>query len=281
MDNNIPTFTPPIPTFAPPTNGYVSGQSCYFHQNEPAVDECARCGKPLCQDCVDNYQVTGGDYAGEPLCYDCCQELVADNVRELTKNKRKIKFHFILSIIGMSIGFLIGLISGIAAGTIAGGLIYGVIFAGVGGCFLSFLKFYFSMLWTCIKVGFKQAFENGIWGVIGVILRFMFEVVVAVFKCIYYTIRNTIDYIKYIKQTSGFIESDKQALQQMADYMEYTLVRSQNVGVDLATLMNDQLSNNSYAQNVMQNGEAHAEASLRECVTSINENGEIIRSFAA
>ena len=69
----------------------------------------------------------------------------------------------------------------------------------------------------------------------------------------------------------------------MDEYMEYTLIRSQNRGVDLADLMNQdsRLYNNSYAQNVMANGEAQAEASIRNCVTSINENGEIIRSFAA
>lgn len=68
----------------------------------------------------------------------------------------------------------------------------------------------------------------------------------------------------------------------MADYMEYTLVRSRNVGVDLATLMNEdsELSNNSYAQAVVANGEAAAEASLRNAAVTFNEHGEIIRSFA-
>lgn len=68
----------------------------------------------------------------------------------------------------------------------------------------------------------------------------------------------------------------------MADYMEYTLVRSQNVGVDLATLMTEdsQLYNNSYAQSVMNNGEETAAASVRAAAVSFNEHGEIIRNFA-
>ena len=65
--------------------------------------------------------------------------------------------------------------------------------------------------------------------------------------------------------------------------MEYTQVMSMNKGVDLETLMHEgsKLYNNSYAQSVATNGEIAADAHLRQCVTTIAENGEIIRSFAA
>lgn len=294
QQNGVPTFTPPTQTFTPPSNsrGTRGEPACHFHNDEPAVAQCAKCGKLLCQDCVDSYGVSSGEYEGQALCYDCCQELVAENVRDLTKNKRKIKFHFILSIIGMSIGFLYGfiapLVAMISAGSFSGegllsAFLTGIIAAGIGGCFLSFIKFYFSLLWNCLKVGFQQAFQNGIWGVIGVFIRFFIEIFVAIFQCVYYSIKNTIYYIKYLKETSGFIESDTQALQQMKDYMEYTLIRSQNKGVDLETLMGDEsvLANNSFARMVQNEGEDAAEASIRNCVASINENGEIIRSFAA
>ena len=67
----------------------------------------------------------------------------------------------------------------------------------------------------------------------------------------------------------------------MQDYMEYTMIRNQNRGVDIATLLNQksELADNSYAQMVQQKGEEGAEAALRDCVATINENGEIIRSF--
>ena len=69
----------------------------------------------------------------------------------------------------------------------------------------------------------------------------------------------------------------------MADYMEYTMIRNQNRGVDIETLLNQksELADNSYARMVQQKGEEGAEAALRDCVATINENGEIIRSFAA
>ena len=83
-------------------------------------------------------------------------------------------------------------------------------------------------------------------------LSIIFQIIVIVFKCIFITVSNTIQYIIYLKKTQGFIESDTAALQQMRDYMQYTLVRNQNKGVDLEDLMNEgsELYNNSYAQAV-------------------------------
>lgn len=119
-DAGIPTFTPPTPTFTPPSDAKptFNGPACYYHSDEPAVAQCARCGKYICQDCYDNYGVSGGEYQGHALCYDCCQQLVAENIADLKKNKNKIKFQFILSIIGMVIGFILGMSAGIESGDI-------------------------------------------------------------------------------------------------------------------------------------------------------------------
>lgn len=275
----IPTFTPPTPTFTPPADAKptFNGPACYYHKDEPAVAKCARCGKFICQDCFDNYGVTNDEYAGQALCYDCCQQLVAENVAELTRNKNKIKFQFILSIIGMALGFIFGMSAGIESGDIGAGFVSGLICACIGGVFLSAMKAFFSLTWEAIKIAFAGQF-----GILTV-LSIIFQIIVIAFKCIWVTISNTIQYIIYLKRTSGFIESDKAALAQMADYMEYTLIRNQNRGVDIETLLNQksELADNSYARMVQEQGEEGAEAVLRGCVASINENGEIIRSFAA
>lgn len=275
----VPTFTPPTPTFTPPADPKptFNGPACYYHKDEPAVAKCARCGKFICQDCFDNYGVTNDEYAGQALCYDCCQQLVAENVAELTRNKNKIKFQFILSIVGMVLGFIVGMSAGIESGDIGAGFVSGLICACIGGVFLSALKAFFSLTWEVIKIAFAGQF-----GILTV-LSIIFQIIVIVFKCIWVTISNTIQYIIYLKRTSGFIESDKAALAQMADYMEYTLIRNQNRGVDIETLLNQksELADNSYARMVQEQGEEGAEAVLRGCVASINENGEIIRSFAA
>lgn len=276
-DSAAPVFTPPTPTFTPPAAAKPSygGVTCYYHTSEPAVAQCARCGKYICKDCFDNYGVSGGDYAGQALCYDCCQQLVAENVAELTKNKKKIKFQFILSIVGIAIGFILGFAAGIGEGfgtALIGGLLYGCI----GGVFLSAIKAYFSMLWEAIKTGLES-------GWVAAVIGLLIGCIVIAFKCIWATISNTVQYISYLKKTSGFIESDTAALQQMKDYMEYTMIRNQNRGVDLETLLNEksELADNSYARMVRDQGEEGAEATLRGCVASINENGEIIRSLAA
>lgn len=277
QNGNIPTFTPPTaPTFTPPVQEQHNGPVCYHHTSEPAVASCARCGKYICKDCAEAYGVTSGEYAGKHLCYDCCEQIVADNVAELTANKAKIKGQFILQIVGMVIGFIVGFGAGISSdfGT---ALLGGFIYACIGGVFLSAVKAFLSLTWDAIKIAFAGQF-----GIL-TILSIIFNVLVITIKCIWVTVTNTIYYITYLKKTQGFIESDTEALNQMRAYMEYTLVRNNNKGVDLEDLMNEgsELYNNSYAQAVRANGEEAADAALRQATTMINERGEIIRDFRA
>lgn len=266
----VPTFTPPTPTFEPPKDvkPQFNGPACYYHKDEPAVAKCARCGKFICQDCFDNYQVSVGEYAGKALCYDCCQQIVATNVDELKKNKNKIMFQFVLSIIGMVFGLIVGVSGG-------GGFAGAIIGIAVGGVLLSALKVFFSLVWDVIKIA-----VSGQFGIL-TILSIIWNILVLIVKCLITTISNTVYYITYLKKTSGFIESDTAALQQMADYMEYTMIRNQNRGVDIETLLNQksELADNSYAQMVQQRGEEGAEAAMRDCVATFNEHGEIIRNF--
>ena len=274
----VPTFTPPpAPKFTPPPRPTFSGPACHFHPDEPAVKRCARCGKYICQDCVDNYQVTNDEYEGKPLCYDCCQELVSDNISQLQANLNKIKFQFGLSIVGIVIGFILGLSAGISGGDFGAGLLAGLIYGCVGGVFLSAMKAFFSLMWDAIKIAFAGQF--GILTIISIIV----QIFVIMIKCVFVTISNTVQYIIYIKKTSGFIESDTRFLQQIKDYMEYTLVRNKYEGVDIETLLAQEitLADNSFAQMVREQGEDQAEATLRGVTATINEHGEIIRSFAA
>lgn len=267
----IPTFKVPsddIPTFTAPPKPHFDGPACHYHNDEPAVGRCARCGKPLCQDCCDSYGVSSGQYEGKHLCYDCTQQLVAENVAELNANLNKIKGQFILQIIGMVIGFMYGM-------SVDGGFIVGLICACIGGVFLSAVKAFLTLAGDCIKIAI-----DGQFGVL-TIISIIFHLCVIVVRCIWVTVTQTIQYIIYIKKTSGFIESDSKYLEQIKEYMEYTMIRQQNRGVDLETLMQEgsQLYNNSFAQMVRDQGEESAEAYMSQCVTRIAENGEIIRDF--
>lgn len=275
QNGTIPTFTPPkTPTFTPPKNEH-NGPVCYHHTNEPAAAQCARCGKYVCKDCAKAYTVAIGEYANKTLCYDCCEQIVSNNISELTANKNIVKGQFVLQIIGMVIGFILGMSSGISSGDIGSGFIAGLIYACIGGVFLSAIKAFFSLVWDSIKIALAGQFG---WLTI---LSIIFNIIVIVFKCIWITLSQTVQYIIYLKRTAGFIEADTQALQRMKDYMEYTLVRSQNKGVDLETLMNEgsELYNNTYAQSVRDDGENVADEALRQATTMINEHGEIIRDF--
>lgn len=276
-----PTFTPPAQTFTPPTRTH-NGAVCYYHQDEPAVAKCARCGKYICKDCFDSYGVSIGEYAGQALCYDCTQQLVAENVETLKKNKKKITTTFILTIIGMIVGIIFAFSMGAESGSSGSagvqtrpGVLPILLGAMIGGCFWTFIKCWFARVRGAVAGGGFNIVSI----VLGLILGFVIEGVLSIYR----TIRKIIECIIYLKRTSGFIESDSAALRQMSDYMEYTLVRNQNRGVDIETLLreNSQLADNSVAQMARTQTEEQIEASMRSCLATINENGEIIRSFAA
>ena len=261
---DVPTFTPPTgnaPTFTPPTRNF-NGPVCFHHPEEPAVAKCGRCGKYICKDCAEAYTVSGGEYANQCLCYDCCQAIVAENVETLKKQKAVILTNFIITIIGMIIGAALFSSESDAPGSF---IIFGMLW---GGSFWFWLKYSLGEWWHDPK---GPSWE-------GFVTACLFGALIAPFK----TIIKIVKCIKYLISTSKSIENDSEALQQMTAYMEYTQVRSRNKGVDLETLMgqHSELYNNSYAQMVRSQGEAAADEMLRQCTTTIAENGEIIRSFA-
>jgi len=261
--NNAPVFTPPLnntPVFVPPVRS-INGPVCYHHNDEPAVAQCTRCGKYICKDCSEAYTVGAGEYANQCLCYDCCKALFAESVEILKKQKAKIITTFLVTIIGMVFGAAMFSETGSAAA-----IIFGMLWIG--------------SFWVWIKSSISGWWNNpagrSLAGFVGACIG---GAIIAPIK----TIIKIVQCIKYLIRTSKSIEEDSSALQQMSDYMEYTLVMSRNKGVDLETLMGQgsELYNNSYAQVFNTQGEAAADAMLRQCTTTIAENGEIIRSFAA
>lgn len=282
QNQEIPTFTPPednAPIFTPPTEvkRQFSGPSCYYHADEPAVARCARCGKNLCKDCCDSYGVSAGQYAGKHLCYDCTQELVSENVQALQQNYATIKGQYTVCIIGCVIGAIIGLVWG-SSGGVGGSLIYGLLCAAIGGSAGNFFKRFGAAI-----PGFFVSTGNVVLSVCIGLFKFVACFFLYAIMALFETIKKIASYISYMKKTSGFIESDTAALQQMKDYMEYTMIRNKNRGIDIETLLAQEstLADNSFAQMVREQGEDKAEANLRGVTATINEHGEIIRSFAA
>lgn len=282
-ENNIPTFTPPqndIPTFTPPKQDQSNAARCYYHNDEVAVGKCVRCGKKLCKECCDTYGFSSGQYAGHTLCYDCTQAIVQEDIAQLQANYRTIKLQYILTLIGVAIGAFIGLSAGISDGSlgIGGTLIVMLIFAAVGGCFYTFIRNYISTL-----PNWFTSTGNLVLSICIFVLKACVYLFIEYIRAIFTTSSKLYRFITYMKRTEHIIENNQADLQRLKDYMEYTLVRSRNQGVDLDSLMKEgsELYNNSFAQMVQEQGEEQAERTASGWITTIAENGEIIRSFAA
>jgi hypothetical protein len=94
-----------------------------------------------------------------------------------------------------------------------------------------FIKDFFFIPKETIKAVFSgdEAFEA--------IVALFIVLFVAIAKAAYYTIIKLFTYSAHLIRTSSFIARDKQALPEIRDYMEYTLTRSGNRGMDLETLL--------------------------------------------
>lgn len=283
MEDDMPVFKAPgddIPTFTAPKAPSFDGPACYYHEDEPAVGRCVRCGKNLCQDCCDTYGFSAGDYAGQTLCYDCTEELVQEDVAQLKENYKTIKLQYILTLIGVVIGAVFGLTASLGDSSMGIGetLLVMLIFAAVGGCFYTFMRNYISTLPSWFTSTGNIAISICIF-----VLKACVFLLIEYIRAIFITGSKLYRFITYMKRTEHIIAENEADLQRLKDYMEYTLVRNRNRSIDLETLMKEgsELYNNSFAQLVKEQGEEQAERTAAGWVTTIAENGEIIRSFAA
>lgn len=270
--DDIPVFTPPtddIPIFTPPPEGSFTGPACFHHKDFPAVDNCVRCGKPVCQDCKEAYGVVSGEYAGRCLCYTCCRELVRENVEYHKKLQKKL--------ITLAIGTGIGMIFG-----------FGVFISyGIGPAIFGML--WFGSFWNWIKQTFlsyredkkkrPEDYDGGYGSFMSILILAAVQLLLAPVYTVLKIFRTTMDLIRANK----IIQQDSAALTEIDAYMEYTVICQRNAGASLNSLMAEggELHDNIYAINLRDNGEAAADESLRRCTTTIAENGEIIRRYAA
>lgn len=274
-EEEIPTFTPPeedIPTFEAPTDAKFDGVACKNHPNCPAVAQCARCGQNICKDCAETCSVGSGEYAGKYLCFDCCKALFDADKKELRKNRNIVMFQYILTIIGVVLGAVIGA---------DGGAVTVIICAAIGGSLLVALKPIFSSLIDIFSGLFEAASGGSILtGIIKFIagaIKFLFVAL----QCLVRTIVKLVKYTNYLIKANKAINSDKQAIRELQDFMVYMDVRARKPKEDIAKLMQEggELFNNSYAKLLVEKGEEVADQMLRVATTRIAENGEIIRTF--
>ena len=253
---------------------------CQFHPHKPSTHVCGGNEQPLCASCARAFTVdptAKNSFAGEPLCPACLKTMVRDNANTLSKNIKTIKRDFIISLVGIVIGLILGFILGIGEG-FGSALIFALIGAGIGGMFLSFIKFYLSMMWECFKAMF--AFDNVVAFLISIFMLCI-NMLIGIVKCIFYTIRNTYEYITYLRATDDILKTDAEAVQWVDDYLAYTNVREENPDAALETLMAPEgpLSNNVFAQSVAAAGEDAAIAHVQSHVTLVTMSFHIVHDF--
>jgi len=92
----------PVPHYIRRNRQVAHGEmGCYDHPSQQVVEQCAKCGKPICRYCAEDYGVAIGQYAGKALCYDCTTGLVAANVAEINTIRKQTGSAFnILGIVG-------------------------------------------------------------------------------------------------------------------------------------------------------------------------------------
>lgn len=167
------------------------------HPSEPATGMCARCGKYVCNECIENFAVNSGEFADKCLCYDCWHQIVTDNIANLRKQRSSVIVLLVATAIGMIIGLVIGIYSGSWVFTIFATLWI--------GSFWSWIKGGFSGWWNNPRgrsaAGFLGAFIGS--GLVAPIL----------------TIKRIIMGIADLVKISNSIRSDSAAISQMRDYM--------------------------------------------------------------
>ena len=244
---------------------------CHHHASQEAVTKCGKCEKSICKDCAEMYGVVSGKYADKTLCYDCTTQLVAENVEEISKFRKKTKIELIIIAIGAIAGIALGL--SIEAYSV-GQKIFNATFLGLlGGSGLVAIK----ALGKCLGGGSDLARGN-VSGVVKASVGLF-----TLFTCPFQTIWNVKNKVSRTSQTKKIIESDSSALQEMQDYFAYTQFIEKSVAeaIDLAKLVEQggALFENSYAKIVLDKGEKEAQKKLRQSVVAISENGEIVRNY--
>lgn len=83
--------------------------NCTTHTNRPAVYECDRCGKPICQACYDDFDINDDDEGELHLCSECYKEYIRSDAAEAHALKGMVIREFVFIIIGLIVGLILGL----------------------------------------------------------------------------------------------------------------------------------------------------------------------------
>jgi len=236
---------------------------CAHHPSLEAVKACDSCGKPICKECSDVFRIEKGIHAGGRVCYDCASELVTTNMSNIDRFREQVRKERTTMFVGMGVGAVVGLIFGAGMGDFGGVILMLLLGAAVGGS-----------LGTILRKTSEAMDVIGFFGLLAPLVLIWVSPIL--------TIMNFVRRSSQVQQSDQIIASDSSTLREMRDYFAYTqIMEEKRDRMDLEKLASQggALFDNSYARAVINNGEAAAQAGLRESVVTISANGEIIRSF--
>jgi len=299
-----------------PGNSKKGGLSCYRHQSNQAVATCSKCGKAICNVCLEHSKALH-DSVSSPICPEC---LLASGVVKCGDHPSQ-QAVALCARCGKGICKDCNEMYGVEIGE----------YAGQSLCY-DCTSHLVAKNVTNIEAFKKQVKKEHIWMIVGAVIGLLIvgpiivactgyvwvSEILAVFVCASFgtifnfiidlnstnssdegtfikliialgsivfspviTIYRFVNRIKQIKKCDEIIASDSRVLQYMKDYFAYTQAIENNKGVDLAKLTEQggELFDNTYAQYILNKGEKEAQAELRQSVVTISENGEIIRNF--
>lgn len=232
---------------------------CFYHNNMMAVKECTKCGKSLCIDCYDNLGISSKEY----LCYDCLMDLAEDKIRKLQYEGEIIRKKRIISILGCIAGAVIG---GVCGSFIDSAVICAILFAMIGGSVVEFLfKFRASIPKFFVRTG-----NVAISATIGV-LKCVGYFVIYAFKSWIDTIRMILKGMIRVRRINKLLAEKTESIAMISDYMKYTKISDKENNKNIKELKNKhkEITDNKYANIIVEQGEKSAKDEVRKCVRTI------------
>jgi len=235
----------------------MAGEKCFHHAWQDAAGQCKKCGKFICGDCRDMYAVEGSS-----LCYDCMDAMVKSNSDKILKFRDKAAKERILAIVGAVVGALVAtILFGITE--IHGEGVSQAILMPVGGI----LGGSIGMIGEAVK-SFKRG--DPLWGILCIIAAPILTI-----KILFS------DRKKQLKQCDESGQQDAEMIRVLRDYVAYVQFAQKNDVSDIAKLIapNGKLNDNTYAKEILENGEDNAKATLNKMVLQTVANNEIISNL--
>lgn len=257
--------TPPTPmsTLLANTEAIANQQQaddsvkCETHKHLDAVEQCDKCGAPICEICYDNFTLEDDDDEDDGtyhFCADCYKEFARAEGDECKDLKRMVIREFVGIFVGMAIGLILSIIfilditNNNAHPALAAVGIYAMF---LGGSFITIAK--------KLRNAYSEERTNDTTtNIIVIIFGIIFGVMISPIVTIYRIVARIIDY----KNLNKIQAQNDQLLQLIDEFIAQTL--------SVVAGMDDAIESGGEEVNI--------DFSLNEG-TTIGENGEILRAI--